>query len=203
MTRALLLCGVVGPALFVVVFLVEGARRPGYRPWRHFVSLLAYGERGWVQAASFVACGFLSLAFAIGLSRVLPGVALPILFAVVGVGLIASGRFRCDPGLGYPPGAAATWPRAGSASGNRHNLAGAAVFGALAIAGFVSAAQSAGSTWARYSIASGVLVLVLFVATGALAARASEGKDLPIGITQRLAILIGWTWMVMLALRLL
>jgi hypothetical protein len=203
MTRALLSCGVVGPALFVVVFLVEGAVRPGYRPWRHFVSLLAHGDRGWVQALSFGACGALILGFALGVARVADGVALPILLAVFGAGLIASGRFRCDAGLGYPPGAPQDWPRTASKEGNRHNLAGAAVFGSLAAACFLSAARSDHRAWTWYCVTSGVLLLVLFVVIGALAARASQGADPPIGIAQRLAILVGWTWIAVLALRLL
>lgn len=198
-TRALLWCGVVGPVLFVVVFLAEGATRPGYRPWRHFVSLLAHGDRGWVQTTSFVVCGCASLCAAIGVWRTGDGMALPVLFAVFGVGLIASGRYRCDAGLGYPPGATEGWPRTASLEGNRHNLAGAAVFASIAVACFVAAARSGGSTWTVYCVASGVLVIVLFVATGALAARASEGSDPPIGVAQRLAIIAGWAWMAVFA----
>jgi hypothetical protein len=50
-----------------------------------------------------------------------------------------------------------------------------------------------------YCVASGVLVIVLFVATGALAARASEGDDPPIGVAQRLAIVAGWAWLAVFA----
>jgi hypothetical protein len=39
-TRALLACGVIGPLLFISVFLLEGATRPGYSAWRHVVSAL-------------------------------------------------------------------------------------------------------------------------------------------------------------------
>jgi len=107
------------------------------------------------------------------------GIALPVLFAIFGAGLVASGIFPCDAGLGYPPGAPATWPRTATPTGNRHNLAGALVFGSLSIATFV------------------VAVVILFVATGALAARAAA--DPPIGLTQRLAIGAGWTWMAVFA----
>ncbi|MEO7735403.1 MAG: DUF998 domain-containing protein [Kofleriaceae bacterium] len=202
MTRALLMCGVFGPLLFVLTFLVEGARRPGYRPWRHFVSLLAHGEHGWVQVTNFVVCGCLSLAFALGVARVVDGVALPILFAVFGSGLIASGVFRCDAGLGYPPGAPEAWPRTASQHGNRHNLAGAAVFVSIAIACFVAAAKSERGAWTAYCVTAGVAVVVMFVATGALAARASGAADPPIGIAQRVAIVVAWTWMAGFALRL-
>jgi hypothetical protein len=31
-TRVLLACGVIGPLLFIIVFLIEGATRPGHKP---------------------------------------------------------------------------------------------------------------------------------------------------------------------------
>jgi hypothetical membrane protein len=197
-THLLLRCGVVGPILFIAVFLIEGAIRPGYRPWRHFVSLLAHGERGWVQATNFFVFGSLCLCFAAGLARLGTGVALPVLFALLGVGLIASGLFPCDAGLGYPPGAVPTWPQRGTPSGNPHNLAGVFVFGPVIISALVVGARSAGG-FAIYSILSGVLMFVFFIAAGALAARASEVRDLPVGIAQRLAIIVGWIWIAVFA----
>lgn len=194
MTSVLLTCGVIGPLVFLAVFLIEGALRPGYRPRRHFVSLLAHGERGWVQTANFIVCGVLGVGFAIGLSRVTEAIALPILFWIFGVGLIASGAFPCDVGLNYPPGAPASWPMTASRTGNRHNLACAAVFGSLVIASFVAAARSSSAAWSAYCVASGVLVLLSFVATGTLAARTSGGTDPPIGVAQPIAIVVGWSW---------
>jgi hypothetical membrane protein len=57
--NGLLAAGVVGHVLFVLVFLVDGVTRPGYRPTYHAVSALDRGRRGWVQAANFVVCGLL------------------------------------------------------------------------------------------------------------------------------------------------
>jgi hypothetical protein len=71
-TRILLACGLIGPLFFIMVVLVEGAIRPGYSPWRHAGSLLAYGERGWVQTANSFIIGSCLLCFALGLRRVLP-----------------------------------------------------------------------------------------------------------------------------------
>ncbi|MFT3697760.1 MAG: DUF998 domain-containing protein [Kofleriaceae bacterium] len=192
-------CGVVGPVVFMLVALIEGAMRPGYRPWRNFVSQLALGERGWVQTTNFVVSGILGLVFAVGLARTSHGIAFPVLFGIFGLGLIASGVFPCDPGLGYPPGAPPTWPRTASRSGNLHNLGGALTFGSVIVASFVAAARSADG-YRIYSIATGIAVPILFVATGALATRGAG--DPPIGLVQRLAIGIGWTWMAVFALRL-
>jgi len=201
MTGLLLACGIAGPLLFILVFMLEGAIRPRYRPWRHFVSLLAHGPRGWVQTASFFVCGALCLCFAVGRWRASEGVAMPALIAVFGAALLASGRFRCDPGLGYPLGAPATWPRTASREGTRHNVAGLVAFVSLAVACFVEAKRADGA-WMIYSLLAGLLVLVLFVVTGVLAERDSRGQvsDPPIGVAQRLAIVIGWSWLAMLAL---
>jgi len=40
---------VVGPLLFIVVFLIEGATRPGHGVWRNYVSDLALSDQGWEQ----------------------------------------------------------------------------------------------------------------------------------------------------------
>jgi hypothetical protein len=46
-TRLLLAGGVVGPLLFIVVFLIEGATLPGYSVWRNQVSDLELSNQGW------------------------------------------------------------------------------------------------------------------------------------------------------------
>src|ERR1700761_2663654 len=67
--RGLLHCGAAAGPLFVSVFLIEGARRPGYKPLRHPVSSLSLGPRGWVQVANFATTGMLYIAGAAGLAR--------------------------------------------------------------------------------------------------------------------------------------
>ena len=202
--RILLGCGAAGPLLFIITFLVEGVTRPNYNPWRHFVSSLSQGEQGWMQIANFVICGTLVVCFAFGLRRVLrPGKGAtwgPILLGVFGLCLIGAGLFVTDPLLGYPPGADETLTRAGKI----HMLLSLVVFIALSSACFVLARRFAGDPewrgWAAYSIASGVLVLVFFVATDLVASLVPNG---PAGLVQRLSIITGWGWVALLALRLL
>src|SRR5881392_2290670 len=71
LTRLLIAGGAIGPLLFILVFLVEGAVRPGYSAWRQFVSALCQGKREWVQITNFLVCGLLLLGFAVGLQQVL------------------------------------------------------------------------------------------------------------------------------------
>src|SRR5947209_19349437 len=107
--KKLLYAGIVGPPLFIAVFLVEGATRPGYSAWRHYVSQLATGDGGWMQVVNFLVCGTLVLAFAIGLRQALRGtrgsIGAPVLLALFAVALLVAGIFSTDPALGYPVGA--------------------------------------------------------------------------------------------------
>src|SRR5438093_4288721 len=90
--RLLLAAGALGPMLFVVVFLVEGATRRGYSPVRHQVSLLSLGHGGWIQITNFVVSGLLLVCFSAGLRQALRtgagSASGPILVATAGVALI-------------------------------------------------------------------------------------------------------------------
>jgi uncharacterized protein DUF998 len=186
-----------------VTFLVEGATRPGYSAWRNYVSSLATGDGGWIQIVNFLVWGTLALAFSIGLVRlgvVGPGVVL----LVYAVGLLVAGIFVTDPSLGYPPGA----PQLHTTHGVIHGLAGLAVFLSNAIAAFATAAHfrvdPRARGWVRYSLATGIVVLALFVASTVVSVLDERGiwSNAPTGLLQRISIISGWTWIAAFALRL-
>ena len=201
--RFLLACGAIGPLLFIVMFLIEGATRPNYNAWHHFVSSLSQGEQGWMQIANFLMCGVLVLCFAIGLRRVLhPGKGSiwgPLLLGIFGLCLIGAGLFVTDPLLGYPPGA----PSTPTLHGVVHIFLSLVAFIALPAACFVLARRFAGDPawhgWAFYSLATGILVIVFFIITDVVASLDPNG---PAGLFQRLSIIIGWGWIALLAFRL-
>src|SRR5258708_14157841 len=97
---------VIGSLLFTVVYLIEGATRPGYDPWRQAISALSLGPGGWVQQANFVVFGVLTLISAFGWRQVLKpragAIWFPILQGTAGLGLIIAGFFSQDPAPGYP-----------------------------------------------------------------------------------------------------
>lgn len=129
--RILLVCGATGPPLFVIVFLITGARRPDFSPLRHPVSSLAFGESGWTQRANFAVTGGLVRAFAVGLRRSLrrrydAGVWMPLIIGLCGVGLIGAGAFVADPLNGYPSGT--PLPADRTTHGALHDLFGVPVF---------------------------------------------------------------------------
>lgn len=210
-TRILLLCGAIGPFLFVVVFLIEGAVRADYNAWQTTISTLSWGDQGWIQILSFCLFGLLMLCFAIGLRRALRtgsgSLWAPILLFVAGVGLIVAGPFVTDPVLGYPPG----FPNVGPPSlhGTIHNTASLIVFVAIPAACFLMgwrfARDPASRGWAVYSVATGVLILVFvgwFFASVVAAAHAPNGAPSPAGLIERVFSIMGCCWLSLLALRL-
>jgi hypothetical protein len=206
-SRPLLVAGVIGPLLFIVVFLVEGITRPGYSAWRHYVSQLATGDGGWVQVVNFLVCGALVVCFAFGLRQALgPGrgsLAAPVLVGLFGSALIIAGIFSTDPALGYPVGA----PLVHTTHGLIHGLAGLAAFSLLPASALVIAwrfsADSAARRWAIYSAGVGLLIIGCFIASTAFSVIDERGllPNAPTGFVQRVAIIGGWTWIAMLALR--
>ncbi|MDH2424698.1 DUF998 domain-containing protein [Sphaerisporangium sp. TRM90804] len=205
--RVLLGGGAVGAAFFVVVFLVTGAVREGYDPVRHPVSALALGEFWWTQAVNFVVTGVLFVGFAFGLRTALRrlggGVWAPLLIGLVGIGLIGAGVFPTDPVSGYPPGTPGT--PVGTLDGFLHDLFSLPVFVALPAACCVVAVRFAAlgrRGWAVYSVATAVVFLAGFVVAG-LGFSQEPGFVAIGGLTQRLTLVVGWTWIALLALRLL
>jgi hypothetical protein len=101
--------GTLAPVLFTVVYLVEGAVRPGYDGWRQSISALSLGPGGWVQQVNFALLGVLTVWVAYVWSRILRGgigaTWYPAMRALEGVALMAIALVATDPEPGYPPGA--------------------------------------------------------------------------------------------------
>jgi hypothetical protein len=192
--------GVIGPVFFVVAFLIEGWTRTGYEPMRMFVSALSLTNDGWQQIGNFLVSGFLFVCGAVGWRRAMPdgpgcrwG---PFLIGLAGVGLIAAGLFVGDPANGYPPGTSAGFPKNVSWHGAIHQLGSAFVFAGLPVTMFVMARRfrAEGNWWAAYSVASGIGMLVAFV-------EMFDFEDV-MGLLQRVAIVIGFSWVALVSWRL-
>jgi hypothetical membrane protein len=205
--RLLLACGVIGPVLFTLMYLIEGATRPGYNAWQQAISALSLSEQGWMQIVNFMVCGLLILGFGVGLRQTLGegknakwG---SLLVGAVGAGLFISGIFVTDPAQGYPPGIPAGPALPTTLHGAIHFFIGAiAVFGLLPASCWVLAQRFAhtlhwGKAGAIYSIVTGILMLAFFVAF------AIAGKyHGPAGLFERISIMLGMFWIVLFATRL-
>ena len=197
-----MLCGVIGPVLFVVSFLVQGAVRADYDPLRHPVSSLSFGPTGWVQMLTFWVSGLLVIAYAVGLRRAGCGWSTPVLVGLVGLGLFGAGWFTADPFSGYPPGSPV--PPVRTPHGIAHDLFSTPVFLATPAAMLVMARRlfrSGRRGWAWYSLISAPVFLGCFV----LASLGFNQNPVltPLGgLFQRLALVVGLGWLAALAVHL-
>ncbi len=187
----LLWLGVAGAWSFPVVFLLDGLTRPGYRPFRHPVSALALGSRGWLQAANFIVCGLAITAGAVAVPGAFDNVLLAVAIGVFGVSLVASGVFPMDAMRGYPPGTPEGTPEDVSLRHRLHDWAGMVVFTSLPAAAFLAAFVLEDPVW---KWGSG-LVAAAFT-TGFLAfGHAWETDAAYTGLVQRATIICGWAWL--------
>ncbi|MBX7448586.1 DUF998 domain-containing protein [Mycolicibacterium sp. 3033] len=106
-TKSLLGYGVLAGPIYVLSVAVQAGSRDGFDPTRHAASQLANGDLGWIQIATFLVCGAMTIAAAVGVGRALTGRrgrASAILLGAYGVALMVAGVFRADPSDGFPPG---------------------------------------------------------------------------------------------------
>jgi hypothetical membrane protein len=183
--RLLLMCGIVGPVLFIVAFLIEGALHPGYNLLRQTISELEVLTNGWMQIANFLLFGLLIACFAIGLRNALgkdkAATCLALLEGCVALGLIGDGIFLIDP---------------------FHTICDIVTFTGGMLASFVFAWRVVGDPrwrgWTAYSIATGILLVIFLILFGVTMTH--NGLD---GLFERLAALTRAVWTVFLAARLL
>lgn len=203
--RAARICGAVAGPLFVGTFLVEGASRGGgYSAIRHPVSSLQLGPYGWVQVANFLVAGGLLLVFAVG-GRGGPPRPDPYarwgarVLAAAAIGLLGSGVFITDPVNGYPADAPAlsayTW------HGALHDLFAVPTFLGWPVAMALFAAAFARRGERGPAVTSGVAAALFgagFVLTNLGFAQVG-GLEQVAGLLQRLTVVVGWTWVTVLA----
>lgn len=209
--RRLLAIGAMGLVLFVLLFLIDGFTRPGYDPIHQWISHLSLGDRGWLGTANLLLGGGSAITFSAGLRGVFRSgngsLWDPYFVALFGLGLLLAAVFPIDPGLGYPPGV--TPGAVPSLSGNIHDFAGLIVFGALTAACFALARRLRGDEqwkgWWLYSVLTGVLVPVAFLICSLLVGLEFSGSfpGAPSGLFERISIMSGCAWLILLAFRLL
>jgi hypothetical protein len=204
-TRLLVDCGVVMAPLFIGTALVEGQRRRDYSARRQPVSALALGDAGWIQRVNFFAAGTLTCLFAAGVRRArvrtVPVVA-PWLLGAAGLGLISAGIFATDPVNGYPPGVPDRMEHR-TRTGVVHELSAVPVMigvPVLAVVAGVDAARRSERRWAGYSLATGLVSLVAFIASGA-GFGGGEPFARRAGLLQRIGIVTAFGWISYFAVR--
>jgi hypothetical protein len=170
-TRSLLGYGPLAGAVFVGSIVIQGLTRRGFSIAHDDASLLANGPLGWIQVATFLVAGAMTIAAAAGVRRALPSRWAPALLGLYGAGLMAAGVFRADPADGFGPGAPAGKALHVSWYGDGHLVAASIGFIAVITACFVIArhlSRAGHRGLAVYSRITGAAFLAAFagVTTG-------------------------------------
>jgi len=204
-TKTLLLFGLIGSVLFIIMFLIEGATREGYSPFRFPISSLSIGDLGWIQITNFIISGSLIFLFAFGLrNALLPSKDskwIPRLIGAVGLGLIGAGIFSSDPVFGYPmtePLAIAQF----TIHGHLHDFFSIFVFVCLPITCFKYRKRFTilnEQRWSLYSLLTAITMLITFLLAG-IGFKQTIGLVEYAGVFQRLSIIIGFTWISAIAI---
>lgn len=201
-TKSLLGYGVLAGPVYVVSVAVQAAFREGFDPTRHAASQLANGDLGWIQVATFVISGAMTVAAAVGMRRALgagrASAWASTLIALFGGGLVVAGVFKADPSDGFPVG---TPP--GMSDPSWHGLvhfavAGVAfsclIAGCLVVARRFSRDRERGWAWF-----SGVTA-VFFGASFAYMASGSVGAAAILSFTA--AVVLVWAWLAAVSVKL-
>jgi hypothetical protein len=102
--RLAALSGMIGPALFVVAFTLEGRLRAEYDPQSMYISALSLGPYGWTQMTNFILLGILLLVFTLALWAGFKGVKTArsgiVLLTMIASLYLLSGPFVMDPTTG-------------------------------------------------------------------------------------------------------
>ncbi|MDT7722777.1 MAG: hypothetical protein QOE94_3788 [Mycobacterium sp.] len=201
-TKSLLGYGVIAGPIYVLAVAGQMATRDGFDPTRHAASQLANGDLGWLQIATFLVTGAMTIAAAVGVRRALGPGRLSAwaagLLAAYGAALIAAGVFRADPSDGFPPG---TPPGMGEISwhGLGHFTVAGIGFACLVAACFVVGAWFAGTglaSWAWFSRLTGVVFAGTFMALSS----GSGGATTILAFTA--AVVLAWAWLTAVSVKL-
>jgi hypothetical protein len=207
LTRLLLTCGIIAGPFYVLTGVIQILLRPGFDVTKHALSLMSNGDLGWIQVSNFIITGLLAVAFAVGIRKTLAGtkggVFGPLLIGIYGIGLIGAGIFPADPALGFPPGTP-MGPSGISTTGFMHFVFGGVGFYAVIASCFVFAWRfwSTGERgWSWFSIATGVLFNAAFMGI-AMGSGGTEFVRAVGTVSFYAAVLLLWSWMTMLAVKL-
>jgi hypothetical protein len=201
-TKSLLGYGVIAGPIYVLTVAAQMAVRDGFDPTRHAASQLANGDLGWIQIATFLVTGAMTIAAAVGVRRAIGPGHLSAwgsgLIGAYGVALVAAGIFRADPSDGFPPG---TQPGVGEVSwhGLAHFMVAGVGFACLVAACCVLGAWFARAdqpSWAWFSRVTGLVFGGSFIAL----ASGSGGAATILVFTA--AVVLAWAWLSAVSIKL-
>jgi hypothetical protein len=193
----LLAAGAVAAVQVIALVLADGATRAGYDPYRHWVSQLSLGPRGWLGSVNMALCGAWLLAYAVGLRRLdrTPTARRAAgLVACCGAGFVVVAAVPIDPGIGYPPGLSTVH----TPTGYLHQAAALALLAGGAAASVLLGRCLPTVSWAaRTGTAVAVAMVLSFLAASVLVTLDLLGvaPGAPSGLLERVALFTGLSWL--------
>ena len=201
--KLLIYCGLTGPLFFIVSFCIQGMYKHGYSALLYPISSLAIGENGWIQIVTFIVSGLLIFLFSIAVKKKLNHKLVAALLALVGIGLICAGIFITDPVFGFPeniPFIKIPF----TLYGKLHTWFSLLVFLGIPVICFMMSKYFnliKDQGWKYYSIATGIIMLILFLFTG-MAFNQLWGWKTIAGLLQRLCVITGFVWISLFSIKL-
>jgi uncharacterized membrane protein len=196
--------GMIGPILFVIVFILEDFFSPDYNWLSTAVSEHSLGSCGWIQITNFIVSGMLLLVFARGVAKEFnEGIASklgPLLLTILAVCIVASGPFVTDPAPVILFSNQATW------HGNVHGLLGAIAFTLMPLSCFVyyyrSRKDLKWKRFAKWSLVACFITLVGIVLLKVEQQRLLEptAMGILVGFFQRIVLITYFSWVFSFAL---
>jgi hypothetical membrane protein len=193
--KAFLVFGIFGPLFFITSFTLQGFFRQNYSSLLYPISSLSLAENGWIQILTFILTGISFFIFALAMLNSTKYSILPVLFALIAIGLTASGFFSTDAVYGYP----ATEPFnmvQYTTHGKLHVAVSLFVFIGLPAACFITGwhfYKNGNNVFAFYSVASGIAMAIFFFLSGAGFNQQLGLKNIA-GLLQRLCVCTGFIW---------
>ena len=195
--KPLAVAGIIGLIGFIILVVVQGIMQPDYSHISMPISALAAWPAGWLQNLNFFVCATLMAAFAIGVNDAIR----PTRFGFLGialllansVGLFMAGLFPWINVNGVPT------------ETPQHVVAAVLTFSSASIGLVVlSRRMTADPLWhdlSAYVLATGLVMLVLFIAVGGFAI--NEGTPLHrwAGLLQRVLVVVWFACLLVVAQR--
>lgn len=186
MTARLALGGIVGPIWFVTLLVVQGILQPDYSHIAMPISALAAWPAGWMQNLNFFVSAALIAAFTVGMHRAIG----PARFGRAGIalllascaGLVIVGLFPWVSVNGVPT------ETAPHVVGAVLTFAGAS--GGLMVLSRRMAADPRWRDLSGYVWATGIVMLILFIAVGGFAIEEGTPFHSWAGLLQRILVLV-------------
>jgi len=200
----LLLCGAISGLIFTISWIVQEHFKIGYDPFRIPISSLALGELGWIQTITFLVSGLSLILFAYGLKKLRTkknfSKWIPISFFIAGIGLVGAGCFTTDPMNGFPIGTSKTIIET-TLIGNLHQIFSVLLFIGLPCAMILFSKYFSiikNKKWLIYSNISAILFIIFIIILKA-AGEPSLGLLPYYGLIQRVILIIGFLWLILLS----